>query len=72
MRALAGVSFSCRPGEIFGILGPNGAGKTTTLRILSTTLQPTGGTAVIGGHDILREPDQVRRRIGFLSGATGI
>ncbi len=71
-RAVDGVSFRCRAGEIFGLLGPNGAGKTTTLRVLSTSLQPTGGTAIVGGHDIARAPNEVRRRIGFLSGATGL
>ncbi len=72
VRAVDGITFSCRAGEIFGILGPNGAGKTTTLRILATSLKPSGGTAVVAGHDIAREPNAVRRRIGFLSGATGL
>src|SRR5262245_55763620 len=72
VRAVDGVSFACRTGEIFGILGPNGAGKTTTLRILSTSLKPTSGTATVAGSDIGREPNEVRQRIGFLSGATGL
>jgi sodium transport system ATP-binding protein len=72
VRAVDDVSFSCHAGEIFGLLGPNGAGKTTTLRILSTSLKPTSGTAVIAGHDIREEPNEVRKRIGFLSGATGL
>jgi sodium transport system ATP-binding protein len=66
------VSFSCRAGEVFGLLGPNGAGKTTTLRMLSTVLTPTGGTARIAGHDVVSDPGGVRARIGFLSGNTGL
>jgi sodium transport system ATP-binding protein len=66
------VSFDVRPGEIFGLLGPNGAGKTTCLRILSTVLKPTGGTALIDGYDVSSQPASVRARIGFMSGNTGI
>ncbi len=66
------VSFTARSGEVFGLLGPNGAGKTTTLRMLSTVLTPTRGTAIIAGHDVVREPDAVRASIGFLSGNTGL
>jgi len=72
VRAVDGVSFRCRAGEIFGLLGLNGAGKTTTLRMLSTVLTPTAGTATLDGHDILREPRAVRASIGFLSGTTGL
>jgi sodium transport system ATP-binding protein len=72
VRAVDGVSFSCRKGEIFGLLGPNGAGKTTVLRILSTSLKPTSGSATLASHDVLREPNEVRKKIGFLSGATGL
>ncbi len=54
------------PGEIFGLLGPNGAGKTTTIKMLTTLLPPTSGTASIAGYDIAREPKQVRRRIGYI------
>jgi ABC-2 type transport system ATP-binding protein len=53
-------------GEIFGLLGPNGGGKTTLFRILSTLLAPTGGRAAIGGHDVVREPQEVRRLIGVV------
>jgi len=53
-------------GEIFGFLGPNGAGKTTTLNMLATLLKPTSGTALVDGHDILKEPDAVRRSIGMV------
>ena len=55
IQALDSVSFSVPEGEIFGYLGPNGAGKTTTIRILTGITQPTGGTARIFGHDIIRE-----------------
>ena len=72
IRAVDEVSFEVRGGEIFGLLGPNGAGKTTALRLLATLLEPTSGTARVGGHDITAEPDQVRRRIGFLSGDMGL
>jgi sodium transport system ATP-binding protein len=68
--AVNGVSFTCRPGEVFGLLGRNGAGKTTTLRMLATILVPTGGTAVVAGYDIVQKPAEVRRRIGYLSGDT--
>ena len=69
---LRGVSFSVSPGEVFGLLGPNGAGKTTTLRILATLLAPTEGRAEIGGFDVVKEPEQVRRRIGVVSGGMGL
>lgn len=70
--AARGVSFDCRPGEIFGLLGPNGAGKTTTLRILSTVLKPTAGRAVVAGFDVVEQPREVRRNIGYMSTSTGI
>jgi sodium transport system ATP-binding protein len=70
--AVVDVSFDCHPGSIFGLLGPNGAGKTTTLRILSTVLRPTGGRAVVAGHDVALEPEAVRARIGYMSASTGI
>jgi sodium transport system ATP-binding protein len=72
VRAVDGLTIRCEPGKIFGLLGANGAGKTTTLRILATILKPTSGSAVIAGHDIIREPDQVRSSIGFLSTATAL
>jgi sodium transport system ATP-binding protein len=72
VAAVNGVSFECRPGEIFGLLGPNGAGKTTTLRILSTVLKPTSGQALIAGYDVVKYPQQVRENIGFMSNATAI
>jgi sodium transport system ATP-binding protein len=70
--ALAGVSFTARPGEIYGLLGPNGAGKTTVLRILSTVLRPTGGTATVGGYDVLTQPALVRKNIGYVSTNTAV
>jgi sodium transport system ATP-binding protein len=66
------VSFEAHAGEVFGLLGPNGAGKTTAMRMLCTVLRPTGGTASIAGHDIVKEPGEVRKRIGFLSANTAI
>ncbi len=70
--ALDGVSFDVKPGEIFGLLGPNGAGKTTCLRILSTVLKPTSGSAFVSGYDVATHPEEVRARIGFMSNNTGI
>lgn len=70
--ALDHLSFTARSGEIFGLLGPNGAGKTTALRILSTVLQPTSGTAVINGYDVVTQPEMVRRQIGFISANTAV
>jgi sodium transport system ATP-binding protein len=72
VRAVDGVDFTCRAGEIFGLLGPNGAGKTTTLRLLATILRPTAGTARIMGHDILEAPEAVRRALGFYSASTAL
>ncbi|MFC1851009.1 ABC transporter ATP-binding protein [candidate division CSSED10-310 bacterium] len=72
VRAADEVSFNCARGEIFGILGPNGAGKTTTLRMLSTVIRPTTGTALINEYDIVEQPQQVRASIGFLSSTTGL
>jgi ABC-2 type transport system ATP-binding protein len=64
--ALDGVSFKANPGEVLGLLGPNGAGKTTAMRILTTYLYPTSGTAEVDGFDILEHPFEVRGRIGYL------
>jgi ABC-2 type transport system ATP-binding protein len=62
------VSFSVDRGELFGMLGPNGAGKTTTIKMLTTLLTPTGGSAAVLGHDVLKEPVEVRKRIGLILG----
>ncbi len=64
--AVDDLTLAVNEGEIFGLLGPNGAGKTTTLLMLTTLLRPTAGTATINGHDIVREPGQVRRSIGIV------
>ena len=72
IRAVENVSFTCQPGKIYGLLGANGAGKTTTLRMLATILEPTDGTAVICGHDVVEEPEKVRANVGFLSTATAL
>ncbi|MBD5150763.1 MAG: ABC transporter ATP-binding protein [Oscillibacter sp.] len=61
------LSFTAYEGEIFGLLGPNGAGKTTTLRMLSTLIRPDSGDALVDGASVVREPDKVRGRIGFLT-----
>jgi ABC-2 type transport system ATP-binding protein len=64
LTAVDGVSFRVEPGEVFGILGPNGAGKTTTLEIVETLQRPTAGDVFVAGFDALREPEQVKARIG--------
>jgi len=64
--AVAGISFAVQPGEVFGLLGPNGAGKSTLIRMLTTLLPPTAGTAIVGGHDIRSDADGVRRAIGVI------
>jgi sodium transport system ATP-binding protein len=70
--AVDAIHFTVRPGEVFGLLGPNGAGKTTTLRMLCTVLKPTGGSANVAGFDVMTQPSEVRRHVGFLSANTGV
>jgi len=71
VEAVCGVDVTVEPGEIVGFLGPNGAGKTTTLRMLTTLLQPTAGTATVVGCDLLTDPQGVRERIGYVSQVGG-
>jgi ABC-type multidrug transport system, ATPase component len=70
--AVAGIDLSIEQGEIFGLVGPNGAGKTTTLRMLATLLRPSAGNAEIDGWSVTRNPDQVRRVIGFMPDVFGV
>src|SRR2546421_3019386 len=66
VEAVRGIDFDVRPGETFGFLGPNGAGKSTTINMLCTLVRPTAGRALVAGHDVQRERDQVRRNIGLV------
>lgn len=72
LRAVNGVSFQLHPGDVFGFIGSNGAGKTTTIRMLATLLEPTAGTATLNGADILRDPMEVRRQIGYMPDFFGL
>jgi ABC-2 type transport system ATP-binding protein len=72
VQALSGVSFAVRGGEIFGLLGPNGAGKSTTVRVLTTLTKPDAGRALVAGHDVVREPNRVRRSIGYVPQESGV
>ncbi|MEO8432081.1 MAG: ABC transporter ATP-binding protein [Acidobacteriota bacterium] len=65
-EAVRGLTLSVAPGEVFGLLGPNGAGKSTTLRMLATLLKPTGGRASVGGFDLVSQPNEVRRILGYV------
>jgi len=72
LTALDAIDLNVDEGEVYGFIGPNGAGKTTTLRILTTLLQPTSGTARIAGHDVWEQRDYVRSLIGYLPDAFGV
>ncbi|WP_297508675.1 ATP-binding cassette domain-containing protein [Thermococcus sp.] len=65
-EAVGGISFRVKRGEIFAFLGPNGAGKTTTVHVLTTLLRPTAGRASVAGHDVVKEANEVRKRIGIV------
>jgi ABC-2 type transport system ATP-binding protein len=66
VEAVRGIDFEVAPGEIFGFLGPNGAGKSTTINMLCTLVRPSGGSALVAGHDVVSERDEVRRNIGLV------
>src|SRR6478752_10639078 len=70
--AVDDVSFVVPEGSVLGLLGPNGAGKTTTVRMMTTLAKPTSGTARVAGHDVLREPDAVRRAMGLTGQAATV
>ncbi|MFQ5575414.1 MAG: ABC transporter ATP-binding protein [Anaerolineae bacterium] len=70
--AVDGISFAIQPGAIFGFIGPNGAGKTTTIKILTTLLQPTGGSIHVNGHDVMRDKHAVRRMLGYVPDFFGL
>jgi sodium transport system ATP-binding protein len=72
IMALDDVTFQATAGQVYGLLGPNGAGKTTALRILSTVLEPTSGTALVAGFDCQTQPELVRHQIGFVSANTAV
>src|SRR5687767_2598912 len=72
VRALDGLSFSVEEGTVFGLLGPNGAGKSTTVKVLTTLARSDEGKASVAGHDVLREPSQVRRSIGVVAQRSGV
>ena len=72
VRAVSGVTFAVRAGEVFGLLGPNGAGKTTTIRVLTTLLRPTEGRASVAGHDVVGDGLAVRQSIGYVPQAISI
>jgi sodium transport system ATP-binding protein len=72
ITAVNDVSFTCRPGQIYGLLGANGAGKTTTLRLLATLLQPSSGSATLASYDIRTAAKEVRANVGFLAASTAL
>ncbi|MBN9502409.1 MAG: hypothetical protein BGO01_12805 [Armatimonadetes bacterium 55-13] len=72
LTAVRGINFTLQPGDIFGFIGSNGAGKTTTIRMISTLLEPTSGTAILNGADVRRDPMAVRRMIGYMPDFFGL
>lgn len=72
VEAVRGIDLTVSAGEMLGFLGPNGAGKTTTMRMLTTLLPPTGGSATVAGHDLARDPAGVRRHIGYVAQVSGV
>ena len=72
LLAVDHINFEVRKGEVFGFLGPNGAGKTTTVRMLTTLLTPSEGTAIIQGHDILKDPYGARESVGCVPEVSNI
>src|ERR1043165_5626476 len=72
LRAVDVITFEVARGEFFGLLGPNGAGKTTTIGVLTTRIRPTGGTALVGGVDVARDPVAVKRHIGVVPQANNL
>jgi sodium transport system ATP-binding protein len=72
IHAVNAISFECHEGEVFGLLGANGAGKTTTLRMLSTIIAPTSGSAAVLGHDVVTDAEGVRKNLGFYSASTAL
>jgi ABC-2 type transport system ATP-binding protein len=71
IEALNDITFQIKPGEVYGLIGPNGAGKTTTLRIISTLILPTSGTATVFGIDAVKQPDEVRKILSYLPEESG-
>src|SRR5256886_15967553 len=72
IRAVDGISFAVRRGEIFGFLGPNGAGKTTTIKVITTLIKKTSGTAIVDGIDVDEDPAAIRKIIGYAAQEVGI
>lgn len=72
VNAVDHISFDCKPGRIFSLLGPNGAGKTTTLRMIAGIINPTSGTAIVDNVNISQGSNAIKKRIGFLTGSTGL
>ena len=72
IQALNNVTFNIKQGEVYGLIGPNGAGKTTTLRIISTLILPTSGSATVFGVDVVKQPDEVRKILSYLPEEAGV